>query len=1223
MPGPVLQVPTKTRPTPEVLDSLIWEIVFTDAADYRQIPEGSYHENTRDYSGFRLIKEEQIDQRTSRRWWSNGFTNQNTYNYSGEWFGEAVNYPTYIRRYKVRRDQLAAVAVDTEMGGVWQIRVTAGGTGYAAETTTVSITGGSGSGATAQAIVMDGVVVWIKIVTEGSSYSSAFSSAPTVTITDTGSGTGATATAVIQDSTKSLASVTVTNAGSGYTSAPSVTFSVSGGSGATATAVLSGSTVGSIVVTNAGSGYTSAPTVTIAGGGGLGATATSSLTTSTPLLVSQKFEEFPESDQRHSLYVMMVRVFKTLPGPTMRVREWAAGGLQKVRETTDILPTTTLLGGDNLLAEQLVEVSKAESQRIRETLLNSSGNPVAAGAAEWTLAERDGQWEVTVYHTFRIVPATYVLPNEGSSFSITYPISASGRVIEAQLSKIEGSPNLLAHIEWCDRPDARVDYVDMHYTFPGVFTKLNDWWNNETSGLGFLRRPFIGIDVEHVQPRSLAVTGRRIYQFTFGSDALIPTPYRVISPGIASKVYDIQGNTVHPDLDTYVQNTDAAGNVTEEIIERIQASSPSSYDPYSVLIASSNVHKWRGRWHVREILQVSELRNPQTFPALYVSTPFTATNQVELVKWLDETEEGLGYEGGTGLLAYAAGAATQTMRIQGKRVSVIGLTEETLQLAGTTRVSTSALDWKKMTQVKLSSAAGVTIYLRAPGTPNSGSVTFEDALATGETLAITRDDGSGPVSRTFTFTSPEKTAVVCGNYNSIGVKATGTLTATANFANGETVLIDGRTYTFQTVLTDSNGNVLIGANASASLDNLIASINRAAGAGTTYATSTSENTSVTAAAGAGDTMDVTAISGGSAGNSITTTETCANASWGSATLTGGAYGRFSIYDANGQVHVWFKKTASDTDPVYPAGQRAIEVDVSDLPDTSDDPTTAESMADYLATALLADGAFIADVSGDDVTIWDAFLGLRTDASIESSSLVSPWAISVSTQGIAVAANQIRMTTPRGTASALKAALTDMATAIIDGQAATGTTALAFEDDIEATIRQEVISGVATSYPTVLIEDKFDVVPTTTWTLTGNTNVTVVNVANGSEGPIVAQFDAGQTDAYGDIDLWNPDLLEDNVPAGLSGTSDAVAIDGQPWYILARADGKPAILLSYQTSADNVTWSGSVSLPKVGNRGYYKTAGTAPYPNYIRLLFDASTSTVARSLHAAVYVDITS
>jgi hypothetical protein len=69
--------------------------------------------------------------------------------------------------------------------------------------------------------------------------------------------------------------VTVTNGGSGYTSAPSVSFSGGGGgSGAAATATVLNGVVVSIQITNPGSGYTSAPTIAFSGGGGVNAAAT-------------------------------------------------------------------------------------------------------------------------------------------------------------------------------------------------------------------------------------------------------------------------------------------------------------------------------------------------------------------------------------------------------------------------------------------------------------------------------------------------------------------------------------------------------------------------------------------------------------------------------------------------------------------------------------------------------------------------------------------------------------------------------------------------------------------------------------------------------------------------------------------------------------------------------------------------------------------------------------
>lgn len=77
----------------------------------------------------------------------------------------------------------------------------------------------------------------------------------------------------------SVASVTVTAGGSGYTSPPTVTFSSApvGGRTATGTAVITGAAVTAVTITDAGEGYSSAPTVSFSGGGGTGAAATASL----------------------------------------------------------------------------------------------------------------------------------------------------------------------------------------------------------------------------------------------------------------------------------------------------------------------------------------------------------------------------------------------------------------------------------------------------------------------------------------------------------------------------------------------------------------------------------------------------------------------------------------------------------------------------------------------------------------------------------------------------------------------------------------------------------------------------------------------------------------------------------------------------------------------------------------------------------------------------------
>ena len=71
-----------------------------------------------------------------------------------------------------------------------------------------------------------------------------------------------------------VAGIQITNAGTGYTSAPVVAFTGGGGSGAAGTAVVADGSVTGVIITNPGSGYTSTPTVSFTGGGGTAAAGT-------------------------------------------------------------------------------------------------------------------------------------------------------------------------------------------------------------------------------------------------------------------------------------------------------------------------------------------------------------------------------------------------------------------------------------------------------------------------------------------------------------------------------------------------------------------------------------------------------------------------------------------------------------------------------------------------------------------------------------------------------------------------------------------------------------------------------------------------------------------------------------------------------------------------------------------------------------------------------------
>ncbi len=105
-------------------------------------------------------------------------------------------------------------------------------------------------------------------------------------------GTATTAAASVSiASSGAITALTITDMGGGYTMPPIIGFSSAPAGGTTATGIasvttdyvgcdgLKGGKIASILITNAGAGYTEAPTITIQGGGGTGAAATVGIAT--------------------------------------------------------------------------------------------------------------------------------------------------------------------------------------------------------------------------------------------------------------------------------------------------------------------------------------------------------------------------------------------------------------------------------------------------------------------------------------------------------------------------------------------------------------------------------------------------------------------------------------------------------------------------------------------------------------------------------------------------------------------------------------------------------------------------------------------------------------------------------------------------------------------------------------------------------------------------------
>jgi hypothetical protein len=165
--------------------------------------------------------------------------------------------------------------------------------------------------------------------------------------------------------------------------------------------------------------------------------------------------------------------------------------------------------------------------------------------------------------------------------------------------------------------------------------------------------------------------------------------------------------------------------------------------------------------------------------------------------------------------------------------------------------------------------------------PTFQNVTVDGTLTANSGISLSSGNITVPSGSGISFASTSDPSIPA-------TSATGTITRTAtNVSNNDTVTLGSQVYTFKTTLTPADYEVLIGADSTASLLNLARAINNSGGTpGTDYQVPAA-NASASAGTIVGSTIPVTALTAGTAGNSIALAETSAQLSVSAATLLGG------------------------------------------------------------------------------------------------------------------------------------------------------------------------------------------------------------------------------------------------------------------------------------------------------------------------------------------------
>lgn len=227
-------------------------------------------------------------------------------------------------------------------------------------------------------------------------------------------------------------------------------------------------------------------------------------------------------------------------------------------------------------------------------------------------------------------------------------------------------------------------------------------------------------------------------------------------------------------------------------------------------------------------------------------------------------------------------------------------------------------------------AAQVAAALPA-GDNNIGNVDLASAIPAGENKIGSVDIAPNSGKATATITRPANTTAYDAKdvIGTLPVAAAGVLTFDGAVVDGETVSIGDDVYEFDTDSSVGEGHIAVdvsgGATASAAVTALTAAI------------TASDTQGVGGVDGAGDTVALTADTAGAAGNAITTTTTCANATFAAGTLLGGLDATYLTFDTGLAAGSGFLITGATVEidaAAVPAGMSTFKLHLYDAAPTA-------------------------------------------------------------------------------------------------------------------------------------------------------------------------------------------------------------------------------------------------------------------------------------------------
>lgn len=333
---------------------------------------------------------------------------------------------------------------------------------------------------------------------------------------------------------------------------------------------------------------------------------------------------------------VVYRGYEELTGlPLVTLELYGGDGVYK-ETVTQRVPAGTLPAGSGgaTLSDEVKQINALYAERTTTRLVDADGAELSGGFIQATV-DLDNETGVPIYTDRFIAPVNYVLPSSKTGGIVTDAVYPSWKqpntngigysaldysppryVVDARKIEIDGSEKIIVEVEYCRIPTASAEDISRGEEWPAIFNQ-NDFIYIRNDYPGRFPPPWpIGANeqdgYDFTAHRQGEYSMRKITTYTKGRSERLPVPFRVVTPGTASRIFRglIPGNCIHPPFKYYETFADG----TNQLIEDIPSSTPSKYDPYDIFTKDAEETNWRGEIYKQVVIIESETRPLSAFP---------------------------------------------------------------------------------------------------------------------------------------------------------------------------------------------------------------------------------------------------------------------------------------------------------------------------------------------------------------------------------------------------------------------------------------------------------------------------------------------------------------------------------------------------------------------------------------------------------------------------------